>query len=427
MRSHKTWKDVRGLSLIEVTIILLTLMVLSGVMAPMIMEFVVDARMVRVKEDCEAIGLSLARMLVDTGSCARLNGRLPCTDYNRVNLLVSEGNAIRVRGLGAETFNYASYLYEANFMRTTSRSVVDYTLRGLPHNINWINATHLGGATAFTSVIRTDADLRLTARLHTSDYRELLKKASIEYPESIISIISSAKQIEYKLQSCADINPPYSGVVKCTMNPGLRMLWMAYRPRTATNDRSVDLLRNIQWSGETLNAFMFKAETPKALYTFIVPEACGNLALLSVADRNVQTVYDLQMDKQIVAGTATIGWASIYGTDYTVDRLEYHLVENLPSGRIDNAYLYPDMFRLSYDNSMGMGWRGAYLSAVGPDPWGNRYLVNSIFFFSEIVRWPFNTICISAGPDGIIDTPFAAAGTKRIGDDFTYVISGRSR
>ena len=45
-----------GLSLVEVTIMLLVLMLLAGVLAPSIMDFVRDAQWVKVKEDCEAIG-----------------------------------------------------------------------------------------------------------------------------------------------------------------------------------------------------------------------------------------------------------------------------------------------------------------------------------------------------------------------------------
>jgi hypothetical protein len=51
-----------GLSLVETTIILLILMVLTGVLAPSINDFVNDAKDVKVKEDCEAIGDATAGM-----------------------------------------------------------------------------------------------------------------------------------------------------------------------------------------------------------------------------------------------------------------------------------------------------------------------------------------------------------------------------
>ncbi|OGN40386.1 MAG: hypothetical protein A2568_02065 [Candidatus Yanofskybacteria bacterium RIFOXYD1_FULL_44_17] len=409
------------------TIILATLMLLAGVLAPSIMDFVRDARFVKVKEDCEAIGVSLSRMLVDTGPCIRLDGRLPCSRNNRVNLLVSEGNAIRTRGLGAQLFDYGSYSYEANYTRMSSRESISYSQRIVATNMTWINATHLGGATAFTSEIKSDIDLRSAAEKHAADFRELLVKAEIDSPEIVISRISNAKEVKGSMTSCSEVILPQSGIVKCRMNPGIRMLWMAYRPKAAVNDRAVDLLKNVQWSGESLNAFMFQVETPKARYIFLVPEACGNLALFSVSDRQSSFIVESKLERQMLVKRKTIGWAYESENSLVVDIMENHLVQNLPRGRIENAYLYPDVMRLSYSSSIGMGWRGAYLSAIGPDPWGNRYMVNSIFFFDDELRWPYNSMCLSAGPDGVVETPFARAGVRREGDDFTYVISGGSR
>ena len=80
-----------GLSLVEVTIMLLVLMLLAGVLAPSIMDFVRDAQWVKVKEDCEAIGISVARMMRDVPPCFRLVGTDACTVDNRVDLLWSDG------------------------------------------------------------------------------------------------------------------------------------------------------------------------------------------------------------------------------------------------------------------------------------------------------------------------------------------------
>jgi hypothetical protein len=82
-----------GLSLVEVTIMLLVLMLLTSVLAPSIFDYVKDAQWVKVKEDCEAIGVSVARMMRDVPSCFRLNGAGGCTVGNRVDLLYSDGTA----------------------------------------------------------------------------------------------------------------------------------------------------------------------------------------------------------------------------------------------------------------------------------------------------------------------------------------------
>ena len=80
-----------GLSLVEVTIMLLVLMLLTGVLAPSIMDYVRDAQWVKVKEDCEAIGISVARVMRDVPPCFRLVGTDACTVDNRVDLLWSDG------------------------------------------------------------------------------------------------------------------------------------------------------------------------------------------------------------------------------------------------------------------------------------------------------------------------------------------------
>jgi hypothetical protein len=102
--------------------------------------------------------------------------------------------------------------------------------------------------------------------------------------------------------------------------------------------------------------------------------------------------------------------------------------------------------------SFGLGWRGAYLSPpIGPDPWGHRYLVNSVFLAVAVDAgsasaamstvqttnpppskpgWSNDTFCISAGPNGKYETAFggnAAHGVYRRGDDFIYIISGDTR
>ncbi|MBI1872798.1 MAG: hypothetical protein HYS05_02780 [Acidobacteria bacterium] len=61
----------QGLSLVETTIILLVLLVLTGVLAPAINDFVNDAKDVKVKEDCEAIGATVMRLARDVGPCLR--------------------------------------------------------------------------------------------------------------------------------------------------------------------------------------------------------------------------------------------------------------------------------------------------------------------------------------------------------------------
>jgi type II secretory pathway pseudopilin PulG len=83
-------KSQRGLSLIEVTIMLLVLMLLTSVLAPSIFDFVQDAQWVKVKEDCEVLAITVARLIKDVGP--RLidepGGRYP---EEKLDLIVSDG------------------------------------------------------------------------------------------------------------------------------------------------------------------------------------------------------------------------------------------------------------------------------------------------------------------------------------------------
>ena len=84
----------RGMSLIEATIILMVLAILTATLAPTLGDYVNDARQTKAKEDVEALGSSILRMLRDTGLPfpVRAAGASPSkASTNRVDLLVTEG------------------------------------------------------------------------------------------------------------------------------------------------------------------------------------------------------------------------------------------------------------------------------------------------------------------------------------------------
>jgi hypothetical protein len=66
------------------------------------------------------------------------------------------------------------------------------------------------------------------------------------------------------------------------------------------------------------------------------------------------------------------------------------------------------------------GWRGAYLAPlVGPDPWGYRYAVN----IAAISTRRMDTVAMTAGPDGRVDTAFAVDGVRPRGDDLLKLVT----
>jgi hypothetical protein len=79
------------MSLVEATIILMTLAILTSVVAPSVADYINEARGVKAKEDVEALGTGLARLVRDTGyPCATTTpGATPCTVANRVELMIS--------------------------------------------------------------------------------------------------------------------------------------------------------------------------------------------------------------------------------------------------------------------------------------------------------------------------------------------------
>jgi len=82
----------RGMSLIEATIILMVLAILTATLAPTLGDYVNDARQTKAKEDVEALGASVVRLLRDTGLpfVVRVVGA-GAASTNRVDLLVTEG------------------------------------------------------------------------------------------------------------------------------------------------------------------------------------------------------------------------------------------------------------------------------------------------------------------------------------------------
>ena len=74
----------------------------------------------------------------------------------------------------------------------------------------------------------------------------------------------------------------------------------------------------------------------------------------------------------------------------------------------------------SAGNWLRHGWSGPYVAGVGPDPWGHRYAINTRHLADGSA---LDTIVLSAGPDGIVATPFSIDGVAPSGDDIMAVVS----
>jgi type II secretory pathway pseudopilin PulG len=112
------------------------------------------------------------------------------------------------------------------------------------------------------------------------------------------------------------------------------------------------------------------------------------------------------LDLIVGRGEAPRGQIDAAWTGGAVDTLENQLVVNNPGYATRSAG--PDA-----------GWRGPYLVAeTPPDPWGNRYSVN-VGAARRAGSSPARAVwALSAGPNGIIETPFTqAAGDAHLGGD----------
>ena len=115
-----------------------------------------------------------------------------------------------------------------------------------------------------------------------------------------------------------------------------------------------------------------------------------------------------------VAPGAGAAWAGEAGTG-RVGRLEEHLQTNAVGYQADASGRLTAGVR---------GWRGPYLSpGVQPDAWGHRYILN-------VASWSQRKgalVVLSAGPNGIIETPFDSSGATPGGDDLLAIVASAGR
>lgn len=117
------------------------------------------------------------------------------------------------------------------------------------------------------------------------------------------------------------------------------------------------------------------------------------------------STYDVLHGPGDVPGLAGAGWSAAYDSGNDADTFANQLIRNTPG--------YPTTGRFQ--------WRGPYLDAPSPDPWGNAYLVNA-----ENLRpaQPHAAYVLSAGPDGVVQTDFdldrTGADVLPAGDDILF-------
>jgi prepilin-type N-terminal cleavage/methylation domain-containing protein len=104
----------------------------------------------------------------------------------------------------------------------------------------------------------------------------------------------------------------------------------------------------------------------------------------------------------IINGQA--GWPAAGAANW--DPLTNHLPQNLR--------VYPAI-------PLDPAWKGPYATALPLDPWGRPYMVNAVNFVQPAApAAPIPVWVLSAGPNGVIDTPINAATTNPLVDDIAF-------
>lgn len=121
-------------------------------------------------------------------------------------------------------------------------------------------------------------------------------------------------------------------------------------------------------------------------------------------------VSDGDIPREVSATGSSTWQAPVDNSTGLTDFLERHLVFNEPRGNPANAYS---------TTVSGAYWRGAYLTApIDPDPWGNRYVVNSEYFGPS----SNDVVVFSAGPDEQIDTQYTGNPLVAGDDDLIVLV-----
>jgi type II secretory pathway pseudopilin PulG len=127
-----------GMSLVEATIILMVLALLTAVIAPSAGDYIEEARNTKAKGDVEAIGTGIVRLVRDTGlPCLSKNG-VSCSKANKIELLMTGSSTTA----NLPTADAAAFTTSANFASAAS--------------LNWA-----GGANAVAAANRDVADNHL--------------------------------------------------------------------------------------------------------------------------------------------------------------------------------------------------------------------------------------------------------------------------
>jgi hypothetical protein len=148
-------------------------------------------------------------------------------------------------------------------------------------------ATRLGGSRAFYGPVR--------------NINALKRMAASKAVQKNIAAVMDQQGLTAHTAKVLDILAK-GEVQESTFPVGGTMEWMALKTRGKP-----DTLQKIRWGGKApFEGFTFSIEDGYKIYNFIVPEACGNLALVSVTEKALPECVRIAVDRDCNAKTLTI-------------------------------------------------------------------------------------------------------------------------
>jgi type II secretory pathway pseudopilin PulG len=173
--------------------------------------------------------------------------------------------------------------------------------------------------------------------------------------------------------------------------------------RTVERSRQARALEDLRAIATGVSNYVTDATT-----TYRQPHAQGDSGSSAEVDL---LVSDGDIPREIgPAGHAN--WADPVGQagpGLVADFIENHMVRNAPFGDPTHPY--------------GTFWRGAYINGpIDPDPWGNRYAVNTEWLDGSTAERRNDTFVLSSGPDEQIDTAWQMDGAVAGDDDLIIII-----
>jgi hypothetical protein len=169
----------------------------------------------------------------------------------------------------------------------TGRAAIEGEMTFVQGADGYRTATRLGGSRAFFGPVR--------------DVKALTKMAANKTVQKNISTVMDQQGLT-SLTARVLETLAAGNVQETTFPVGGTMEWMSLKTKGKP-----DALQKIRWGGkQAFEGFAFSIEDGAKIYNFIVPEACGNLALVNVTDKPLPECVRIAVDRDCNTKTLAI-------------------------------------------------------------------------------------------------------------------------